>query len=62
MHDLSMDKTPKISFKAKVANPEGSDDVDEFKKRFEFARFQKCNANYELKKMPSREKGSFIEP
>jgi len=39
MVSLSMDKMPKISFKAAKANPEVQGDVDEFRNRVDYFRF-----------------------
>lgn len=61
MLDLSMDKMPKISFKAAKANPEVIGDADEFRARVQYFRFKQGQPVYEFNKGGSREKGSFIE-
>ena len=38
--DISRDLIPKISFKPAKTNPEVVDDLEEFKKRLEYFRYQ----------------------
>ena len=61
MVDISMDRMPKIASTVKMANPDLTGDVDDFRARVQYFRFKQGQPCYEFDKTGNRDKGSFID-